>query len=94
MLRGTNRSIIEINETENKYFEKILIFVKPEVGSFPHERLTREANKMVGGISFSPMGLARNTTARHRAAARKRRNLLIAGGLVLLVATFVIIKIF
>ena len=94
MLRGTNRSIIEINETENKYFEKILIFVKPEFGSLPPERLTREANKMIGGFSFSPMGLARNTTARHRAAARKRRNLLIAGGLVLLVATFVIIKIF
>ena len=93
MLRGTNRSIIEISETENKYFEKILIFVKPEFGNLPPETLTKEANRMVGGLSFSPMGLGRNTTARHRAAMKKRRNLLIVGGLTLLAATFLLIKI-
>ena len=41
MLRGTNRSIIEINETGNKYFEKVLIFVKPEFYADPADHLKK-----------------------------------------------------
>jgi hypothetical protein len=90
MLRGTNKSIIEINETENKYFEKALLFVKPEYMNLSPERLNREAMRMIGGISFSPMGLGRQGTARKRAAQRKRRKILLIGGVLLLVALAVL----
>lgn len=92
MLRGTNRSIIEINETENKYFEKILIFVKPEFGTLPADRLTREAGRLVGGMSASPMGLNRSNSVRRRAALRKRRKLLTIGGILILSLVIAFIK--
>ena len=94
MLRGTNRSIIEISETENKYFERILIFVKPEFGNLPPERLTKEANRMVGGLSFHPVGLGRTASARQRAAVRKRKKLFLVGVALILTIVFALLKIF
>ncbi len=89
MLRGTNRSIIEINETENKYFEKILVFVKPEFGTLPAERLAKEATRMVGGMATAPVGLKGRITARRRMALRRLRRIFgvcIVGGVILAVA--------
>lgn len=85
MLRGTNKSIIEISETENKYFEKALLFVKPEFINLPPERLNREARKMIGSLIFSPMGLTTQTSARKMAAKRKRKKLLFLVGFLVIV---------
>ncbi|MBQ3088304.1 MAG: hypothetical protein IJC36_01590 [Clostridia bacterium] len=90
MLRGTNRSIIEINETENRYFEKALLFVKPEYINLSPERLNREALRMIGSLSFSPMGLGRQVTARRRAAQKRRRKILFISGTLFLVAAFLV----
>lgn len=92
MLRGTNKSIIEISETENKYFEKALLFVKPEFSNLSPERLSREAVRMVGSITFSPMGLSRYSSARKRAAQKRRRKILLFGGVLFCVAVFMIWK--
>lgn len=92
MLRGTNRSIIEINETENRYFEKALLFVKPEYINLSPERLNREALRMIGALSFSPMGLGRQVTARKRAAEKRRRKILIISGCIFLLAAFLVWK--
>lgn len=92
MLRGTNRSIIEINETENKFFEKILIFVKPEFGSLPPETLSKEANKVIYAMNSVPLGMGR-ITARKRAKLRLRRKVtLLAATLIIAAATIVLIK--
>lgn len=93
MLRGTNRSIIEINETDNKYFERALLFVKPEFGDLSPERLTREAKRMIGSITFYPMGLNRQTSARKRAAIKKRRRVIVISGILLLIAAVTVWKI-
>ena len=92
MLRGTNKSIIEINETENKYFERALLFVKPEFVNLSPERLNREAMRMIGTISFSPMGLSRPVSARKRAAKKRRRKILLIGGALLLIGILVILS--
>ncbi len=86
MLRGINRSIIEINETENKYFERVLIFVRPEFGALPAAHLEREASRMVGGMTGVPTGLKRTMTARQRAALRKKRKRAVLVGAVLFAA--------
>ena len=91
MLRGTNRSIIEINETENQYFEKALLFVKPEYINLSPERLNREALRMIGALTFSPVGLGRQGTARKRAAEKRRRRIFICG-LLFLITAFVFWK--
>lgn len=90
MLRGTNKSIIEISETENRYFEKALLFVKPEFVNLSPERLNREAKRMLGSLTFSPMGLGRNLTARKRAAQKRRRKILLISGVVLLGLAFMV----
>jgi hypothetical protein len=74
MLRGINRSIIEINETENQYFERVLIFVRPEFGSFPESYLQKEAAKLVGGMSTRPVGFKnkKRGSARKRAVLKRR----------------------
>ena len=93
MLRGTNKSIIEISETENKYFERALLFVKPEFVNLSPERLNREAKRMIGTLTFSPMGLGRQTTARKRAAQKRRRKILLISGVLFLLAAFTVWKI-
>ena len=90
MLRGTNKSIIEISETENKYFERALLFVKPEFVSLSPERLNRETKRMIGAISFSPMGLSRTVSARRRAVVKRRRKILFISGVLFLIAAFVV----
>ena len=90
MLRGTNRSIIEISETENKYFERALLFVKPEFVSLSPERLNKEAKRMIGAITFSTMGLSRTVSARRRAAIKRRRKILFISGVLFLIAAFVV----
>ena len=86
MLRGTNRSIIEINETENQYFEKALLFVKPEYINLSPERLNREALKMIGALTFSPMGLSNRASARKMSSKRKRKKLLLLVGFLTVIA--------
>ena len=43
MVKGVNRQVLEINQPENPYFERILLFVKPEFSGLTAERLTRQA---------------------------------------------------
>ena len=89
MLRGINRSIIEINETENRYFEKIIVFVRPEFGGLSQSQLQKEAVRMVSNMSALPMGLKRRTSARRRAAL-KRRKIICGCALVLLAAAVIL----
>ncbi len=94
MLRGINRSIIEINETENRYFERVLIFVRPEFGSFPESYLQKEAAKMVGGMSSKPVGLKSKKYRSARKKARLKRNIILTtifGGLAVLSVLFVML---
>lgn len=84
MLRGINRSIIEINETENKYFEKIIVFVRPEFGGFSQSHLQKEAVRMVSNLAAPPAGLKRRVSALRRAALKRR--IIIGCALVLIAA--------
>ncbi len=82
MLRGTNRSIIEVNNTENRYFEKIIIFVKPEFANLSSEKLEKEALRLIKNMSYSPFGVKGIKGARRRAAIRKRRLILFTAAVI------------
>jgi len=47
MLRGVNKKIIEINDVEGGYFEKVLLFVSDERRSEPDSVLESQAEKYV-----------------------------------------------
>ena len=47
MIRGINRSIIEVVETGSVYYERALLVIKPEFASAQHELLEREAKRLL-----------------------------------------------
>lgn len=91
MLRGINRSIIEINETENKYFEKIIVFVRPEFGNLSDSHLQREAVRLVGNMSAYPFGTKKRISARKRAEIKRKKIALFFGGLFVISALAIVL---
>ena len=47
MLKGVNKSVIEIRCTDSGYFEKAILFVNPEHSHISQKRLRSEAEKYV-----------------------------------------------
>ncbi|MBR7072525.1 MAG: hypothetical protein IKI33_02755 [Eubacterium sp.] len=45
MLKGVNKQILEITNTESPYFEKIIFFVRPSGAKLSEGALQREAEK-------------------------------------------------
>lgn len=46
MIKGINRQVLEVNETDCDYFEKIMFFVRPEYASLSESRLKDTAGKI------------------------------------------------
>lgn len=47
MLRGVNKQIIEINETENKLFERAVLYVRPEYSDLSATKLYNSAKEFI-----------------------------------------------
>ncbi len=45
MIKGVNKQVLEINETQNGFFEKAIFFVKPEYCGMSEGRLKESAQK-------------------------------------------------
>lgn len=63
MLRGVNRRIIEVNDVESPFFERAILFVKPECGEASEKQLRAKAADWLSAASAPPV----------RARKRKRR---------------------
>lgn len=46
MIKGVNKQILEVTNTENPYFEKIIFFVKPEYKNADRKTLQKEAEAL------------------------------------------------
>ncbi|MBQ5910779.1 MAG: hypothetical protein IIW94_02060 [Clostridia bacterium] len=68
MVKGVNKQIIEINDTGNKYFEKVLLFVAPGKKDLPCELLHAKAKEYV--MEFSGGGCQ---TLSLREAVKKKK---------------------
>lgn len=47
MIKGINKQVLEILETNNEYFEKALFFVKPEFSAFSENKLKELARNEI-----------------------------------------------
>lgn len=47
MIKGINRHVIEVTETESAYYERALLVVKPEYASVERELLEKEAKRVL-----------------------------------------------
>lgn len=53
MIKGVNKQILEVTNTENPYFEKIIFFVKPEYNNLDRKKLQKEA-ETVAAVTQKP----------------------------------------
>ena len=51
MIKGVNRQVVEVKETECEYFERILFFVKPEYASLSEGKLRDRASIIASGAT-------------------------------------------
>lgn len=67
MVRGVNRSIIEVNDTGNKYFERVLFFINPDYSSADDKKLQKAATDYIKNAE-GPHGIKRKKPRRRRLA--------------------------
>lgn len=77
MIRGVNRQIIEVCETKNEYFERAILFVRPEYISETEANLRSEADKTVCGLLLGSVRL-RGTAPRAKRRVRGEAVVVIA----------------
>ena len=51
-MRGINRYVIEMNDPENKYFDKVVLYVKPEFSEKNSSKLKSEGKKIIYKTEF------------------------------------------
>lgn len=54
MIKGVNKQVLEVTNTENPYFEKIIFFVKPEYVNADREKLKKEAHLLAKSANKPP----------------------------------------
>ena len=69
MIRGVNKQIIEVSETNSRYFERALLFVRPEFIAADHDRLCAEAKRYISAMGQPPSIVGR----RQRKQFKKKR---------------------
>lgn len=90
MVKGVSKRIIEVNNTGNKFFEKIVIYVTPEYGNLSPSELKKATDGLFLGLREATC-LSKPTL--RRKYKRKRRlvlalsalGLLLVGGVILLI---------
>ena len=55
MLKGVNKQVLEIAQTENGFFEKAIFFVKPEYTGMSEGRLRESARKEMEKTGRPPL---------------------------------------
>ena len=61
MLKGVNKQVLEIAETENSFFEKAIFFVKPEYSGMSEGRLRESAHKEMKNAGKPPISRAKSS---------------------------------
>ena len=54
MIKGVNRQVVEVQETDCDYFERILFFVKPEYASLSEGKIRERASQIAGKAGAAP----------------------------------------
>lgn len=73
-MRGVNKLILEIKNTENEFFDRAILFLKPEKMSADQSSLNENAQKLLSAVKMDSFN-----------KKRKRKIVLFIGGAVLLI---------
>ena len=64
MIKGVNKQVLEISETQNGFFEKAIFFVKPEYSGMGEGRLKESARKEIENAGKPPVRNYKNKNER------------------------------
>ena len=70
MVKGVSKRIIEVNNTGNKFFEKIVIYVTPEYSNLSPSELKKATESLVLGFRDAPY--SQRPTLRRKNKRKKR----------------------
>lgn len=84
MIKGVNKVIIEVNETDNKFFEKAILYIRPEYCNDSEERLKSRAKQYLDN-AFTTQNRFEYSLSEHR--KRHRKLVFIIGGYLLVLAS-------
>ena len=84
MVKGVNKTVIEVNDTGNRMFEKIVFYVTPQYGNIDPKRLQRAAGEFTLKLSKNEVGLPLRESYRKN----RRKKQMIAVELISVVAIF------
>ncbi len=73
MVKGVNKTVIEVNETGSKLFEKIVFYVTPQYGNLSAKHLRRAA----GEFTFCFENTKKSKSLRSCVRAKRLRQILI-----------------
>lgn len=90
MLRGVNKQIIEINDTDNRFFEKAILYVRPDCLSLEETKLHGYAGEYLKNISAEKIPSA--AKKKYSNKRLKKRALLLLGAAVIAAVVFALIK--
>ncbi len=54
MLKGVNKQVVEVVEVDNEFFERAILFIKPEQQQHGEEALRENARRYVGTLHWRP----------------------------------------
>lgn len=54
MIKGVNHQVVEVNDTANEYFERIIFFVKPEYSFVNEGKIRDRAAKIADTATLPP----------------------------------------
>ena len=93
MVKGVNKKIIEINNTENELFEKIVIYVSPKAGASNSAKVKKAVNEVVSNLSGEApkAGSLREILAKEKRKKRRIITFSVFAALLLAAATLMII---
>ena len=88
MVKGVSKTIIEVNNTGSRLFEKIVFYVTPEYGNLSAKQLRRAAAE----FSFNyDLSAAKKNSLRKRCKRRLRVKVILLGFAVIALAVGIIV---
>ena len=51
MIKGVNKKVLEINNPQSVYFEKAVLYLKPNMTCVPEKLMKREAEELINNLS-------------------------------------------
>lgn len=64
MIKGVNRQVVEITETQCEYFERVLFFIKPEFSAVSEGDLKERATAIAQSAGMPPAARLRKSRLR------------------------------